>query len=461
MLNCFAKPSEQPSIPIIPIVEKQLDEWVQAQQTRVQNWVQSTYFRAKSGNVGLLCDVQGKLEKVLVGMSNPQDLAVFGLLATQLPKGNYHIGVEYAAPQNYHAYLAWGLASYQFTPYKKFPALEAKLILAEQGLDTSYLEAVLRATYLVRDLINTPAEDMTPADIAEAAMELADEFGARVNKVIGDDLLKEGYPTIYAVGKGSPHAPHFIDLRWGEAHHPKVTLVGKGISFDTGGLDIKNAAGMSLMKKDMAGAAHVLGLARVVMALKLPINLRVLIAAAENAVSGEAYHPGDVIVTRKGLSVEVTNTDAEGRLVLCDALAEAVTEKPELLLDFASLTGAARVALGTEVSAMFTADDHLAQGLMECAQKENDPLWRLPLHTPYRKLLDSKIADITNASSSAYGGAITAALFLKEFVPDEIVWAHFDIMAWNVAGKMGLSEGGEATALRATAAYLCQRFGRL
>lgn len=461
MLHCFTSLQGQSSVPILPLTENQLKQWLQQQPPRVQNWVQATAFRTKSGAIGLLCDAEGKLEQVLVGMGHEQDWGVFGVLATNLPKGVYRIESNLTPAQYYQAFLAWGLASYQFTPYKKFPPLEAKLGLPEQAqsLDSAYLEAILRATYLVRDLINTPADDMTPADIAEVATELGEEFGAEVKKIIGEDLLKEGYPTIYTVGRGSVHASHLIDMRWGNAGHPKVTLVGKGISFDSGGLDIKNAPNMSLMKKDMAGAAHVLGLARVVMALRLPVYLRVLIPAAENAVSGEAYHPGDVIVTRKGLSVEVTNTDAEGRLVLCDALQEAVGDKPDLLLDFATLTGAARVALGTDISALFTPNDALAQDLAACAEKENDPIWRLPLYQPYRKLLDSKIADIANSSSSGYGGAITAAIFLKEFVPEDIVWAHFDMMAWNSSSKMGIAEGAEATALRTVANYLRQRFG--
>ncbi|HVV68514.1 MAG TPA: leucyl aminopeptidase family protein [Gammaproteobacteria bacterium] len=457
MLNCFTQ-MEEGAVPIIPIYEDQLANWSEQQEERVKNWVNSIGFRAKSGTFGLLCDATGKLEKVLLGMTHAKDLAVFGQLAVNLPKGHYKIAAAFDKEQYYQAFLAWGMASYQFTPFKKFPPLEAKLYLSENDVHSAYLEAVLRAIYLVRDLINTPADDMTPGDLMEAASHVAEELGGKVKHIFGDELLKAGYPTIYAVGRASQHPPGLIDLHWGNPSHPKVTLVGKGVCFDTGGLDIKNASSMALMKKDMAGAAHVLGLARIIMALKLPVNLRVLIPAVENAVSGDSYHPGDVLVTRKGLTVEVTNTDAEGRLVLSDALHEAATEKPELLLDFATLTGAARVALGTDIAALFTPDDELAASLMACGKAENDLLWRLPIHAPYRKMLDSRIADLTNSSQAPYAGAITAAVFLKEFVPDDIAWAHFDIMAWNTSSKPAAPEGGEACALRAVARYLYERF---
>lgn len=456
MLSCFILFADK-TIPIFPIIEKDLPSWLALQEQRTQNWVAATNFRAKSGSINLLSDSDGHLEKVLVGMSDAKDWGVFGQLATSLPKGSYQIATP-PTPSSSSAFLAWGLASYQFTAYKKATLLEAKLLLSKNELDLPYLEAILRATYLVRDLINTPAEDMMPQHLVEVATTLANKFGASVATIYGDDLLKEGYAAIHAVGRGSVYPPQLIDLRWGNFHHPKVTLVGKGVCFDSGGLDIKGAANMATMKKDMAGAAHVLGLAHIVMALGLPICLRVLIPAVENAVSGNAYHPGDVLTTRKGTTVEITNTDAEGRLVLCEALDEAAKEKPDLLLDFASLTGAARVALGTDISALFTPDDQLAGELLLSGQQENDPVWRLPIYAPYRKLLDSKIADLSNSALAPYGGAITAAVFLKEFVPDEISWAHFDIMAWNSSSKPGAPEGGEANALRAVARYLYTRF---
>lgn len=460
MLNCFAPAAEGTAVIIEPILENQLDSWLSAQDNRVKNWVKSVGFRAKPASYALLCDNEGKLEKVLVGV-NGQEGSAYAQLAVSLPKGVYKLGgKDITAEQQHRAFLAWGMASYQFTPYKKAPPLEAKLQVSEQGIDFNYLEALLRSTYLIRDLINTPPYDMMPGDLAEVMVNLAEEFGGKVTQIIGDDLLPARYPLIHAVGRASEHPPRLIDMRWGDVKHPKVTLVGKGVCFDSGGLDLKNASNMALMKKDMAGAAHVMGLARVIMSLRLPVCLRVLVPAVENAVSGDAYHPGDVLISRQGLSVEITNTDAEGRLVLADALAEAVTEKPDLLLDFATLTGAARVALGTELAALFTPDDNLAAALIAAGESENDPMWRLPLYKPYRKLIDSKIADITNSAASAYGGAITAALFLQEFVPEGISWAHFDMMAWNNSSKPGLPEGGEANVLRAVVKYLTDKYAR-
>ncbi len=458
MLNCFAHASGQAGIPIIPLKEKQLSVWAERQTQYVKNWLKSTGYRAKAGAIGLICNSEGLLETVLVGLNHAEDWNVFGQLATQLPEGVYFIAESLPPRALYLAYLAFGAGSYQFTPYKKATPSGAKLLLPKQDLNIAWLEAVLRATYLVRDLINTPAEDMTPLDLAAVAVGLANEFGGVARVIEGDELLTHNFPAIHAVGRASRHVPCLIDFTWGNVKHPKVTLVGKGISFDTGGLNLKNAAGMALMKKDMGGAAHVLGLAVIIMTLGLPVRLRVLIPAAENAVSGAAYHPGDVLMTRKGITVEVTNTDAEGRLVLSDALQAAVEETPELLMDFATLTGASKVALGTDIAGLYCNDDLLAQEIVGCGDAENDPVWRMPLYAPYRKMLDSKIADIINAPSSGYAGAITAALFLKEFVPDSIPWGHFDIMAWNVSSKPAAPEGGETSALRAVAQYLYQRY---
>jgi len=311
----------------------------------------------------------------------------------------------------------------------------------------------------VRDLINTPANDMLPSHLASAAEDVAREFGARATTTVGDDLAK-GFPMIHAVGRASTDAPRLIDLVWGDPAHPKVTLVGKGVCFDSGGLDLKPANGMRLMKKDMGGAAHALGLARLVMANALPVRLRVLIPAVENAVAGNAFRPGDVIRARSGTTVEIDNTDAEGRLVLCDALSLACEEKPAALIDYSTLTGAARTALGTELPALFANDDALAVGIESAGRACADLVWRLPLHAPYKKMLDSKIADFANGSSSPYAGAIVAALFLETFVAAGVPWAHFDIMAWNTASQPGRPEGGEAMGLRAVYAMLAERFGK-
>ena len=298
-----------------------------------------------------------------------------------------------------------------------------------------------------------------PEQLATATQALGQAFGASVDQLIGDELLAQNYPLIHAVGRASAHPPRLLDLRWGDPGHPKITLIGKGVCFDSGGLDLKPSSAMRLMKKDMGGAATALGLARLIMSSGLPVRLRVLVAAVENAVAGNAFRPGDVLRSRRGLTVEIHNTDAEGRLVLCDALAEASDERPELMIDFATLTGAARVALGTDMPALFCNDDELANGLLTAAAQEQDPFWRLPLHRPYRDMLDSKIADLANASESSYAGAITAALFLQEFVPTDLPWVHFDLMAWNLKTQPGRPEGGEAMGLRALFAWLEQRYG--
>ena len=301
---------------------------------------------------------------------------------------------------------------------------------------------------------------MGPKELAAAARKLAKTHKAQITVTSGDQLLKQNYPTIHAVGRAASDPPRLIDLRWGNVRHPKITLVGKGVCFDSGGLDIKSSAGMRYMKKDMGGAAHALGIASMVMAAKLPIRLRVLIGAVENAISGNAYRPGDVIKTRQGLTVEVGNTDAEGRLVMSDCLTEACREKPEAVLDFATLTGAARVALGTDLPALFSNNDGLAKDLLDASEKSVDPIWQLPLFDDYRGLLKSDIADLNNISTGGYGGAITAALFLQAFVDDKTPWAHFDLMAWNTQSRPGRPVGGEAMGLRAVYSMLEKRYAR-
>jgi len=318
---------------------------------------------------------------------------------------------------------------------------------------------MLDATAMLRDLINTPAEDLGPSELAEEARKVGRKFKAKVRVTAGEALLKANYPMIHTVGRASDDAPRLIDMRWG-TRGPRITLVGKGVCFDTGGLDLKPPAGMLRMKKDMGGAAHALALAHLIMAAKLPVRLRVLIGAVENAVSGNAYRPWDVLQTRKGITVENANTDAEGRLVMGDCLYEACTEKPDLLMDFSTLTGAARVAVGAGIAAVFSNNDDLYDDLAKHAESEGDPVWRLPLHKPYRALIDSKVADVSSASDGPFGGAITAALFLQEFVDDDVPWAHFDIMAWNTSSRPGRPVGGEAQGLRAAYALIRKRFSR-
>ncbi len=380
-----------------------------------------------------------------------------GRLAEALPEASYRLEQSGGADPT-HLALGWALATYAFARYSAKTRPSAALVWP-QGADRGRVERLARAAFLARDLANTPAGDMGPEELAAEAARVAKAAGARHRVIVGDDLLTENYPTIHAVGRASTRAPRLVDITWGDAAAPKVTLVGKGVCFDTGGLDLKTASGMRLMKKDMAGAAIVLGLAQAIMDAGLPVRLRVLLPCVENSVSGNAMRPLDIVRTRKGLTVEIGNTDAEGRLILCDALADASTEKPELLIDMATLTGAARVALGPELAALFCNDEALAHGLLDAAEAEEDPMWRMPLWRSYRKMIDSKVADINNVSESPHAGAITAALYLQEFVEPGVPWAHLDVMAWNPQSRPGRPEGAEATALRALYAHIAQRFG--
>lgn len=408
-------------------------------------------FEGKIGDIVYFHDNSGAINRVLVGSGQNELDHAIAWVATKLPAGAYEVEQDLSD----RALLMWSLAQYRYERYKKNVLKPRRLCLEERARECILKQA--RAIFLVRDLINTPAQEMGPAELAQAAESLAIEFNAKF-EVIEGEALKEGYPAIYTVGRAAGEAPRLISLTWGKTTHPRVTLLGKGVCFDTGGLNIKNAAGMRIMKKDMGGAAHALGLAQWIMAQALPIQLQVFIPAVENAISGNAYRPGDVIRMRNDLTVEIENTDAEGRLVLADALVKACEDKPQLLIDFSTLTGAARIAVGSEISAFFTNDEKLASDLNESSHEENDPLWRLPLHPAYQSMLDSSVADLMNSSSSSYAGAITAALFLQRFVSPDVSWVHFDMMAWNVSNKPGKPEGGEAMALRAVANYLQRRF---
>ncbi|MEM7170505.1 MAG: leucyl aminopeptidase family protein [Pseudomonadota bacterium] len=416
-----------------------------------QEWVEATNFTASPGSLCLLPSQNRKLGRVLFGQSE-EPLWGYAALPGKLPPGAYRLDGERSEKDAQAAALGWLLGTYGFGKYKPvrktFPSL-----LCPSGADADLAEQMAEAIFLVRDLINTPAGDMGPAELAAAARRLGRQHKAKVRVIKGADLLRKNYPAIHAVGRASAQEPRLIDLRWGK-NGPKITLVGKGVCFDTGGLDLKPSSGMKLMKKDMGGSAHVLGLASVIMASGLAVRLRVLVPAVENSVSGNAYRPLDVLQTRKGITIEVGNTDAEGRIILSDALAEAVTEEPDLLLDFATLTGAARVALGTELPALFSNNDDMAERMLSYGLAEGDPLWRLPLHRPYRRLLNSKVAHMNNISPGGFGGAITAALFLEEFVENDIPWMHIDLMAWNQSSRPGRPEGGEAMGLRAAYALI-------
>jgi len=400
---------------------------------------------------------QGGLGGILFGLEDAaeaKDLFLAGRLPQQLPAGVYRFAND---PHDARlAALAFALGSYSFSRYRKAERREVRLV-PPQSVDRDDIERIVEAVTLARDLINTPANDMGPAQLEHAARKLASRHAATINAVAGEELEK-GFPLIHAVGRASERAPRLIDLMWGETEHPRVTLVGKGVCFDSGGLDIKPDASMLNMKKDMGGAATALALAHMVMSRHLKVRLRVVIPAVENAVSGSAFRPRDVYTSRKGITVEIGNTDAEGRLILADALALADEDKPALLVDFATLTGAARVALGPDVPALFTDDDELAGALLAQAAAENDPLWRMPLWRPYEAMLESKVADVNNVGSGGQAGAITAALFMRRFVTVKS-WAHIDLFAWTPTAKPGRPEGGECQAARALYALLAQRYG--
>lgn len=442
--------TSQPSIPVSLVTADQLDALPASQK----NWANATGFKAEADSFCLIPNDMGAIERVLVGYDGTITPWTLGAIATQLPAHPYHLDDDWTSQESEYLALGWWLGQYKFSAYKEKSNESAVLT---QPANTQSLRAACTATRLVRDLINTPANDMGPTQLEAQAHDLAQAHGAVINVITGDALLTDNYPMIHAVGRASDDPPRLIDLTWGDPDATKVTLVGKGVCFDSGGLDLKSAAGMLKMKKDMGGAAHVLGVASVVMALNLPVRLRVLIPAVENSVSGNAMRPLDILRSRKGLTVEVGNTDAEGRLVLADALWEAASEDPELLIDFATLTGAARVALGTELPAIFCNQSDMIGQVLETAEEAHDPLWNLPLHKPYRSLLDSKTADLSNISSGSYGGAITAALFLQEFVKPDIPWIHIDVMAWNVRSLPGRPEGGEAMGMRAIAHFI-QKF---
>jgi leucyl aminopeptidase len=420
-------------------------------------------FRAKTGAVCLLPDSTGDLAEVLVGFGNGEDAFAAGDISRKLPAGLYDWrGAAAQDPVQASALtLGWLMGAYRFERYKTTaPGDQAEAQLCwPANAQRDQVEALALATMLTRDLINTPAADMGPAEIESAARRLAQTHGATLTVTTGNELLQAGYPAIYAVGVSSPRAPRLLDLGWGDPQAPKVTLVGKGVVFDTGGLDLKPASAMKLMKKDMGGAAHALGLAQVIMRLGLPVRLRVLVPLAENAVSGTAMRPGDILQTRKGLTVEVNNTDAEGRLILADALTEGDSESPAVLIDFATLTGAARVALGTDLPALFSNDDSWAEGLQQAGLTVQDPMWRLPLWPGYRSMVEGRVGDLDNAPEGGMAGAITAALFLERFVSPSTPWVHIDTYGWSAKQRPGHPVGGDALGLRAVFAALQDRFG--
>ena len=421
-----------------------------------RRWLDSCGFDGLPGTFALLADASGKLERVLAGVDPGDGLGALAALPCALPPATYHLADEGVLADTTLPALGWALAAYQFTRYRK--ARRTPATLAVPAAVLRQVTPLAAATAQVRDLVNTPTEDMGPAELAGAVRQLGKTHRAKVREWVGDELLAANFPTIHAVGRASHRAPRLVELAWGKAGDPKLVLVGKGVCFDTGGLDLKSSDGMRWMKKDMGGAAHAIALAGLVMQARLPVRLTLLVPTVENAVAGNAMRPGDIITTRAGHTVEVDNTDAEGRLILCDALAYGAEQKPALMVDFATLTGAARVALGPDLPALFGNRDAATEAVLAAGQAVADPLWRLPLWRPYRRMLDSHVADFANAGPSRHAGAITAALYLERFVPDAIDWLHLDTYAWNDGDRPGRPRGGEAMGLRAVFAYLSARF---
>jgi leucyl aminopeptidase len=448
------------AVPLTAVSKAGFAAWREAAPACERDWAAAAGFKGEAGKLALVPDAAGGLGAVLVGVADDAAaMWAFGGLSEALPPGRYRLANMPQGGDPTRAVLGWALGTYAFTRYRDKKKAEGAELVWPSGADRAQVERLAAAIFLARDLITTPAGDLGPAELADAAIAVAEKSGARHRVIVGDALLTENYPTIHAVGRASTRPPQLVDIVWGEADAPKVTLVGKGVCFDSGGLDLKQPSGMLNMKKDMGGAAIMLGLGQAIMAAGLKVRLRVLLPCVENSVSGNALRPRDIIRTRKGLTVEIGNTDAEGRLILCDALAEASTEQPALLVDAATLTGAARVAVGPELAALFCNDDGLAAALLAAATGEDDPMWRMPLYQPYRRLIDSKIADLNNVSEGPQAGAITAALYLQEFVDPGIPWAHLDVMAWNNRTRPGRPEGAEAQTLRALYAHIAGRFG--
>lgn len=445
------------AIALVALTAGDLESYLATAPQATRQWVASLQFKAAPQTHCLIPDAQGGIAEVLVGIANTKDMMSLAHLPMMLPPGDYALSERGVALDAQRAALGFALASYQFSRYRT-PRREAARLLTPSTVDQTELSALIQATTRTRDLVNTPSEDLGPAELADVTRSIASRHQAEYREWIGNELLDSGFPAIHAVGRGSHRAPRLIELLAGDPAHPEVVIVGKGVCFDTGGLDIKPADGMRNMKKDMGGAAHAIALAELLLGQGLPIRLRLLVPAVENAISAQAYRPGEVIRTRAGLSVEIDNTDAEGRVILCDALAYAAEFKPELIIDFATLTGAARIALGPDLPAVFGNDDALRDQLVAIGREVQDPLWPMPLWQPYLAMLDSGVADLANAGPSRHAGAITAALYLQRFVPPTTPWLHLDTYAWNDNDRPGRPRGGEAMGLRAVHALLKRRY---
>jgi len=446
-------------IPIHTVSSEKMNNWQQTLTVAQSRWAEENNFTAKKDQVLKLANSDGTVSAIAMGLgsdSQASGIAGFAKLAQSLPPGQYKLADH---DKNKLSSIGWALAQYKYDYYQEKKNRHNAVLVLDSETQLKEVSAIINGIFLVRDLINTPTCDMGPSHLSDVMKALSSKYNAEFSELVGDELLDKNFNTIHTVGRAAKNQPRLLDLTWGRKDAPKLTLIGKGVCFDTGGLDIKPTSGMRIMKKDMGGAAHTLGLAQMIMATRLDVRLRLLIPAVENNISADAFRPGDIIKTYKGTTVEVDNTDAEGRLVLCDALALASEESPELLINFATLTGAARVAMGPDVVPFFTDGDDTAKCLAKHSENEDDPIWRMPLHKPYEPHLKSSVADLSNTGSGPFGGAITAALFLKHFVDEPQNWVHFDMYAWNMSKKATGPEGGEAMAIRSVFAYLQERFG--
>jgi leucyl aminopeptidase len=460
-MSSFAARANASTVNVVPLSQAAYKTWRRKASKRVVKWLDASGFSARAGKVALVPGTDGSLSQVILGLGRGDSLWPYAALANAVPEGRYQLDTKLGEGAANAAALGWALGGYRYIDYKSKAKAKAATLVWPKNADRKQIGRLYDGTALARDLVNAPAQDLGPGELATKARAVARKYQATCKVIKGDALLKSGYPAIHAVGRaGTPaRAPRLIDIRWGKTKAPKLTLVGKGVVFDSGGMDLKPAASMRWMKKDMGGAASILALAQMVMDAKLPVRLRVLIPTVENAISPDAIRPGDVLQTRKGLTVEVGNTDAEGRLILCDALAEAASEKPDLILDIATLTGASRVALGSELPGYFCSSDSVAKQIDAATDVfDPDPLWRMPLFEPYRRHLESYIADIHNIANVNLGGAITAALFLREFVGKSQRWVHLDANAWNVSSQPGRPKGGEAAAVRRLYRFLESRY---
>ncbi len=458
MLDCFTTKADAPSIAIDLVAADRFGDWLEGQTPQTAGWVEAHDFKGQAGRLVMIPGDGGVVERVVYGLGSNDDRMVTADLPFLLRPGTYFVARALPDQAAFDVMLAWALGCYRFAAYKSIALGPLPLLQVPGDAPIHEVSRIAEGVYLIRDLINTPANDLGPAELERALLDLAERHGAAARSIVGDMLLDHRFNLIHAVGRASSRAPRLLDLTWGPETAPKITLVGKGVCFDSGGLSIKPAGAMELMKKDMGGAASVLGLAHMIMAMRLPVRLRVLIPAVENSVNGDAFRPGDVYRARNGTTVEITNTDAEGRLVLADALALADEESPDLLLVMATLTGAARVALGPDVVPFYTEDDALAEDIALMAERVQDPLWRMPLYKAYLPLLESRVADLNHVSSGRFAGSITAALFLSRFIDQARSWAHFDLYCWSPQARPGRPVGGDAQAVRALFGMIMERF---